>query len=201
MSEPTLCPLIRGTPEHPLVHLEFAETNNPELAVFDDSGRVALLIFSVSLNNPYVVKKWDADPVDGTHSIAGSYWLPVHVSTGPAGEKATRQSYNVLYGPAKKAERGYHYESSFVHAETPGHPQPGRSALLTLTTSGVLTMFWMQVNNKLEETRLELDSMGNSDELVTHAAFASEKSMSPPLPNMIMLTLPRISHPGYGHRI
>ncbi|KAF4123421.1 hypothetical protein GMORB2_6122 [Geosmithia morbida] len=177
LSEPTVCGLVRGTPEDPLVHLEWSETNNPELAVFDSAGRLALLIFSNTLNQPFMVKRWDSEPVDDSQAVVGCYWLPANLSTTGMGDKATRQSYNVLFGPASKTERGnYHYTSSFVHAESPAHPQTGRSALLTVTTGGILKMVWMQVNNRPEETRLELESIGSADELITHAALASEKS-------------------------
>lgn len=176
LSEPATCSLVRGTPEDPLVHLEWSETNNPELAVFDGTGRVTLLIFSTTINHPYIMKKSDTDVVDDMHAVAGCHWLAANSSTGAVGDKGTRQSYNVMFGPANKTERGYHYESSFVHAEAPSHPQAGRSALLTVTTGGMLKMFWMQVNNRPEESRLELESMSMTDELITHAAFATEKS-------------------------
>ena len=175
LAEPSKCSLIRGTPEDPLVHLEWSETNNPELAVFDSAGRVAVLIFSTTVNHPYLMKNWDTDAVDGTHAIVGCHWLQANVST--VGEKAARPAYNVMFGPATKGDRGYKYESSFVHAEGPSHPQPGRSALLTVTASGMLKMFWMQANSRPEETRLELENIAAADEVITHAAFASEKSM------------------------
>jgi hypothetical protein len=44
-------------------------------------------------------------------------------------------------------------------------------------------MYWMQVDNRPEETKLELESMGDADELITHASFAAEKSaytLNPP---------------------
>lgn len=178
LSEPTVCSQVRGTPEDPLVHLEWSETNNPELAVFDSAGRLTLLLFSHALNQPFVIKRWDTETIDDSQAVVGSYWLPANLSTTGIGEKATRQSYNVLFGPATKSERPgypYSYASSFVHAESPAHPQTGRSALLTVTTGGLLKMVYMQVNNRPEETRLELENIGSADDLITHAAFTSEK--------------------------
>jgi hypothetical protein len=84
-----------------------------------------------------------------------------------------------MYGPATKHGNGYTYESSFVHAGGPTHPSPAKSALLTITTHGVIRMFWSQNTNRLEETTMELESISASDELITHASFASEKSMHP----------------------
>ncbi|KAI6785601.1 Mediator of RNA polymerase II transcription subunit-like protein [Emericellopsis cladophorae] len=177
LSDPIVSPLLRGSPENPLVHLEWAETNNPELAVFDNTGRVAIIVFAHTVNQSWLTRSWNDDAVDAAQAIAGSYWLPVNPSTGGgAGEKA-RQSFNVSYGPATKAGGGkdWSYESSFIQADTVSHPQGGRSALLTVTTGGMVKMFWMQGSNQPEETRLELESFGNSDEIITHAAFAAEK--------------------------
>uniref|UniRef100_A0A8H7N9I4 Mediator of RNA polymerase II transcription subunit 16 n=1 Tax=Bionectria ochroleuca TaxID=29856 RepID=A0A8H7N9I4_BIOOC len=150
LTEPTTCALVKGTPEIPLVHLEWAITNNPELAIFDASGRVALLIFSTTITHPFLVRKWDTDIVDEMQSIAGAHWLPVAPNTQPAAaanssNAGNRQSFNVV------------------------------TALLCVTMGGILKMFWMQLNNKMEETTLELESIRTADEIVTHAAFASEK--------------------------
>lgn len=81
-----------------------------------------------------------------------------------------------MYGPANKHGNTYTYESSFVHAVGPAHPNPSKSALFNVTANGTLKMFWAQNNNKVEETTLELESVHSSDDLVTRAAFASEKS-------------------------
>lgn len=162
-----------------MAHLEWADTNNPELAVFDSLGRITLLIFTSMINQPFVVKKGDDDIVDGTHAIVGCHWLQAtSVATGP-GDKPTKQTYNTLYGPAQKTDSTYHYNSSFIHAEGPTHPQPGRSALLTVSAGGLLKVTWMQANNKPDESRLELESLSSSDELISHAAFASEKRKKP----------------------
>ena len=81
-----------------------------------------------------------------------------------------------MYGPANKQGNGYTYENSFVHHGGPSHPTAAKSALLTITTHGVLRMFWSQANGRIEETTIELESISASDELITHAAFTSEKS-------------------------
>jgi mediator of RNA polymerase II transcription subunit 16 len=41
-------------------------------------------------------------------------------------------------------------------------------------------MIWSQNNNRIEETTIELESVSSSDDVITHAAFASEKSACPP---------------------
>ncbi|KAF5595847.1 mediator of rna polymerase ii transcription subunit 16 [Fusarium subglutinans] len=168
LSEPTTCPFVKGLPTIPIVHLVWAGTSSPDLAVIDAVGRVSIVSFSISLNHPFPQRKWDADPTDDVHTVVGTYWLNV----SPPNQQA---SYNVMYGPATKHGNGYTYESSFVHAGGPTHPSPAKSALLTITTHGVIRMFWSQNTNRLEETTMELESISASDELITHASFASEK--------------------------
>lgn len=82
-----------------------------------------------------------------------------------------------MYGPANKHGNGYQYESSFVHTGGPAHPIPSKSvnALFTITTNGTLKMFWSSAN-RFEETTMEVESVNSSDDLVTHANLASEKS-------------------------
>lgn len=82
----------------------------------------------------------------------------------------------MLYGPAIKHGSFYQFESSFVHAGGPSHPHSSKSALFCVTICGMLKMFWSQNNNRMEETTMELESVNSLDELVTHAAIASDKS-------------------------
>ncbi|KAF5021842.1 hypothetical protein F66182_6135 [Fusarium sp. NRRL 66182] len=184
LSEPTTCPFVQGAPTIPIVHLVWAGTSSPDLAVIDAVGRVIIVSFSISLNHPFIQRKWDADPTDDIYTVVGAYWLSVapsaqQVSLGsallPSCSDHRKPSYNVMYGPATKYGNGYTYESSFVQAGGPSHPNPAKSALFTITTHGVLRMFWSNNNNRIEETTLELESVSASDELITHAAFASEK--------------------------
>jgi mediator of RNA polymerase II transcription subunit 16 len=77
LGEPVVCPTVQGTTSNPLVHLEWAATNSPELAIFDSVGRVIIVSFAIALNNPFVMRPWDPDPVDNLNAISGCYWLPV----------------------------------------------------------------------------------------------------------------------------
>ncbi|KAG7125023.1 Mediator of RNA polymerase II transcription subunit 16 like protein [Verticillium longisporum] len=169
LSEPTTVDAITASPSTPIVHLAWAATISNELAVIDAAGRVAILAFSVSLNRPFLTRKWDADHVDDLHAIAGCFWLPL---------ASQHKNYHVFHGPAVKDATTYRYESSFIHAFGPWHPNPAKSALLCVTTSGMLRLFWSQSNNKLEETTLELDSFSSSDDLITHASLHSDKNAS-----------------------
>ncbi|KYK58612.1 Mediator of RNA polymerase II transcription subunit 16 [Drechmeria coniospora] len=168
LGEPTTCELIKGTPVVPLVHLEWGATSSPELAVIDAIGRVALVSFPICLNHPFLTRKWEADTVDDLHAIVGCHWLAV---APPNPQKP----YHIMYGPAKKQGHNYHYESSFVQASGPSHPHASKSALFCVTVGGILKMYWPQNNNKMEETTIELESVDSSDDLVTHAALASDK--------------------------
>ncbi|KAL7945985.1 mediator complex, subunit Med16 [Trichoderma barbatum] len=168
LSKPTTCELIKGSPGIPLVHLEWGTANVPELAIIDAVGRVVIVSFSISLNHPFVTRKYDTDSIDDANAVVGAHWLAV----APQNQQ---KSYNVLYGPAIRHGNTYQYESSFVHAGGPNHPHSSKSALFCITISGMLKMFWSQNNNRMEETTMELESVNSLDELVTHAALASDK--------------------------
>ena len=58
----------------------------------------------------------------------------------------------------------------------PFHPNPGKSALLCITTNGLLKLFFSQNNNRIEETDIELENITSSDDLITHASICSDKS-------------------------
>lgn len=81
-----------------------------------------------------------------------------------------------MYGPAVKRGNVYSFESSFVHASGPNHPHAPKSALLSVTRSGTIKMYWPQNNNKIEETSKELEIVDSSNDLVTHASVASDRS-------------------------
>lgn len=172
LSEPTPCSQISGSHNFsggPIVHLAWAATASPELAIIDAAGRVSILTFSMNLNRPYPLRTWDVDTIDDLHSVVGAYWLPLMPQT-----KQSPQ-YNIVHGPAVRDENGYRYESTLVPAFGPYHPNPLKSALLCVTASGVLKLFFSQNNNKTQDTSLELDSFSSSDDLVTHASICSDK--------------------------
>jgi mediator of RNA polymerase II transcription subunit 16, fungi type len=77
LSEPTTCDFVQGTTSNPLVHLEWAATSSPELAVFDSVGRVMVISFTIALNHPFLLRNWQGDSVDNLNAAAGCYWLPL----------------------------------------------------------------------------------------------------------------------------
>ncbi|KAG5938554.1 hypothetical protein E4U53_007984, partial [Claviceps sorghi] len=171
VSEATTCDLVKGAPAIPLVHLEWGPTNSPELAVIDAAGRVAVVTFGISLNHPFLTRKWDTESVDHLHAVSGCYWLPV----SPPNQQRRQKPFNVMYGPANKQGNVYQYESSFFHALGPCHPHPARSALFCISMNGALKMYWSQNNGRMEETTMELDSVNATDELVTHASLSADR--------------------------
>ncbi|KAI8264906.1 hypothetical protein K4K56_005253 [Colletotrichum sp. SAR 10_98] len=175
LSEPTKVELVSTNPSSPIVHLAWASTASPELAVIDATGRVSILTYSINLNRPFATRKWDHEPCDDLHAVVGCYWLALAPQS---------KQYYVCHGPAVKDGNQYRYESSFVHAYGPWHPNQSKSALLCVTANGNLKMFWAQNNNKIEETTLELESINSSDDLITHAALHSDKRSQPLNPTM-----------------
>jgi mediator of RNA polymerase II transcription subunit 16 len=91
LSDPVNSPLVQGTRSNPLVHLEWAATNSPELAIFDSVGRVAIISFAISLNNAFPMRSWEPDPIDDLNAVAGCYWLPVAPPQPQVGEHGREQ--------------------------------------------------------------------------------------------------------------
>lgn len=81
-----------------------------------------------------------------------------------------------MSGPAVREGSTYKYETSIVPSFPPWHPNHGKSALLCVTTSGVLKLFFSQNNNKVEESTVELENVTSSDYSITHASITSDRS-------------------------
>ncbi|KAJ9134015.1 Mediator of RNA polymerase II transcription subunit 16 [Pleurostoma richardsiae] len=174
LSQPSQCGtevfVVPTLADGPIVHLAWASTGSPELAVIDAFGRVCIVTFTVNLNRPYLVRKWDGDAVDDLNTVVGCYWLPLMPQTKGVSK------YNVIQGPAVREGNNYRYEQTFCHAFPPFHPNVNKSALLCITASGFMKLFYVQNNNKVEETQLELESITTSDDLVTHASICSDRT-------------------------
>ncbi|OAA61254.1 RNA polymerase 2 mediator complex subunit [Niveomyces insectorum RCEF 264] len=155
----------------PIVHLAWAATGHPELAVIDAVGRVSILAFTLSLNRPFPLRSWELDPVDDLHAVVGCYWLPLI----PHGKQA---KYHLIHGPAVREDHGYRYDNTGAHAFGPYHPNASKSSLLCVTAGGTLRLLYPQSNNAVQETSMELESITSSDDLATHASICSEKGNS-----------------------
>lgn len=172
----------------PFVHLAWAPTSTYELAVIDALGRISILTFSISLNRPYQTRRWDADLVDDLHAVVGCYWLPLGMQPNKQVSclcrfhltlclLTLRKKFHIAHGPATWMQSEYRYEHTISPAFGPWHPNPGKSALLCVTTNGLLKLLFSQNNNRIEETALELESVTASDDLITHASLCSDKSI------------------------
>lgn len=170
LSEPKSIAPWQNLPGGPIVHLSWGPASS-ELAVLDAVGRVLLLNFNSDLNRPLISRRWDGDAIDDLHTIVGTYWL----NQLPANTR-----FYPTYSPAVKGTKAtdYTFETSGVPTMGPNHPNPTKSALICITTNGLLKMFWSQHNNKAEETTLELESATSADDLITHAAACSDKTKS-----------------------
>lgn len=73
----------------------------------------------------------------------------------------------------------YRYDRAVYPPVGPCHPNPTKSALVCVTTNGLLKLLYPQNNNQMEETAMELESVTSSDDLITHAAVCSDKSKAP----------------------
>ncbi|KAK0729360.1 mediator complex, subunit Med16 [Apiosordaria backusii] len=154
----------------PIVHVVWAPTTHmPDLAVIDGLGRITILTFPLQINRPYPARKWDADPVDDLHSVVGCHWLPIGNASSPNRGFLTQWSSAHWAGPECK------YTHMAQPAFGPSHPHPGRSALVCVTTNGLLRLFYQHHNTRYEETALELESVTAADDLITHASFCCDR--------------------------
>ncbi len=46
---------------------------------------------------------------------------------------------------------------------------------MAIGSNGTLRLFWSQNNNKVEESTLEIENVGGSDDLITHASVCADK--------------------------
>ena len=170
LGEPVACGLLTATKSNPIVHLAWGGGTSTlyDLAIVDAAGRVAVAQFSSCLNHGILVRKWDAEPVDDLHAIAGCYWLPA-LSMSP-------RPYMVICGPAVRApgDSGmYQYITSFAPLGVT-FPSMVRSGLVTVTSTGLLRLMWNGGRLLQPETvMVELGGTYGNDDIVTHASVVS----------------------------
>jgi mediator of RNA polymerase II transcription subunit 16 len=78
----------------PFVHLAWAPTLTPDLAVLDAHGRITVLGFSLTNNQPYPVRRWETDVVDDLHAVVGCYWLPLGTAQN---KQVSHASFSTLW--------------------------------------------------------------------------------------------------------
>jgi mediator of RNA polymerase II transcription subunit 16 len=77
-----------------------------------------------------------------------------------------------------KNDKEYRYESAQASCFGPCHPDPRKSALICLTTSGDLRLIFPQSDGKWYHISSEIESVVSSNDLITHAAICVDKSMT-----------------------
>ncbi|KAG9239485.1 mediator of RNA polymeras-like protein II transcription subunit 16 [Amylocarpus encephaloides] len=160
-------PLTQNSDGGPLKHICWSSSGS-ELAVIDTAGRVNILSLFASLNKPTLHRHCQIDPIDELCGVVGCYWLT------PAPYQPNRTA--LLSGPAVKEGANYKYETATAQVQGPFHPTIGKSALICVTTNGVLRLIFPQVNGKYAEAHQELESVLSSDDLITHAAICPDKN-------------------------
>ncbi|KAI0007080.1 RNA polymerase II mediator complex subunit Sin4 [Xylariaceae sp. FL0662B] len=172
LSRPNTIAPWSNLPGGPIVHLSWGPASS-ELAVVDAVGRVLIFGFNANLNRPSLSRRWDSDPLDDLHAVVGTYWL----QTAPAANPRAAP-FTPFYAPAVKHANGnnYSFQMTPIASTGPCHPHHNKSALICITTNGLLKLFFGQNNNQINDTSVELDSVTSADDLVTHAAVCSDRT-------------------------
>jgi mediator of RNA polymerase II transcription subunit 16, fungi type len=94
-------------------------------------------------------------------------------SVGPA----DMYSKTVVHSLAIKQEKEYRYEMTQTFSSGPCHPNPQKSALICLTTNGVIKLLWPQGDGKWHESTKEIEGVVSSNDLITHASICADRSI------------------------
>lgn len=81
----------------------------------------------------------------------------------------------LIYTKATKTDEGWRFDSIPSTSQGPSYPNPQRSALVTLSTNGLLKLLYYQADRKWHEASLEIKSIVSSDELIMHATICADK--------------------------
>jgi mediator of RNA polymerase II transcription subunit 16 len=84
-----------------------------------------------------------------------------------------------MHTVAAKTDNGYRYEMGQLIAFGPCHPNPQKSALVSITTNGILRLLWPQGDQKWYESTSEIESVVSSDDMITHASICADRSCTP----------------------
>ncbi|KAI9671992.1 MAG: mediator complex subunit [Trizodia sp. TS-e1964] len=157
-----------------LVHLCWNHSGS-DLAVVDSYGRISLFSVVIAINRLAETRQFLNDPEDDLSAVVGMCWLN--------GERQFP-----IYRPAFRRDGNYQYSASNAKPYGPYHPLPGKSALISLSRGGNLRLLFQQPDMKWGEVGTELESVGSSDDLFTHASF------SPDQDNTLLLAVCTLAH-------
>ncbi|OBT45969.1 hypothetical protein VE00_03746 [Pseudogymnoascus sp. WSF 3629] len=167
LSDPTIIPQIAPTVDGgQLKHLCWSP-NGADLAAIDSAGRIAILNLAQSLNKPTFTRNSNVDPIEDLRAVVGAYWLNLSPSN-------LRQPG--IQSVAVKTSTDYRYEISQAIAFGPCFPNAHKSALITVSTGGTLSLLWPQADGKWHELSSDIESISSSDDLITHASICADKN-------------------------
>ncbi|KFY20265.1 hypothetical protein V491_03862 [Pseudogymnoascus sp. VKM F-3775] len=167
LSDPTIIPQVAPIADGcQLKHLCWSP-NGSDLAAIDSAGRIAILNLGQSLNKPTFTRNSNSDPIEDLRTVVGAYWI--NISPG-------NQRQPGIQSVAVKTSTDYRYEISQAIAFGPCFPNAHKSALITVSTSGSLSLLWPQADGKWHELSSEIESISSSDDLITHASICADKN-------------------------
>ncbi|OBT52775.1 hypothetical protein VE04_06832 [Pseudogymnoascus sp. 24MN13] len=167
LSDPTIIPQIAPIADGgQLKHLCWSP-NGADLAAIDSAGRIAILNLAQSLNKPTFTRNSNVGPIEDLRAVVGAYWLNLSPSN-------VRQPG--IQSVAVKTSTDYRYEISQAIAFGPCFPNAHKSALITVSTGGSLSLLWPQADGKWHELSSDIEVISSSDDLITHASICADKN-------------------------
>ncbi len=79
----------------------------------------------------------------------------------------------------RSASNEYTYEAASAEAFGPSMPQAGKSALICITTNGILRLLYSSdpQSYKWKDLHHEIDNIVSSDDQITHASICADNGM------------------------
>ncbi|KAH0544055.1 hypothetical protein FGG08_001673 [Glutinoglossum americanum] len=158
-----------------IVHLSWNPSGS-ELAVVDMLGRLSIFTIYITVNRLNQSRSSVVDQEDDLGAIVGMSWLNI-------------ERMFPLYRPVVKDNNGqFQYPATNHKTFGPFHPIPSRATLIGVTRGGMVRLWYQQHDTRWLEVNTELESIGSSDDLLSHASFSSDKD------NSLLLAVHTASH-------
>ncbi|KAI9763955.1 MAG: mediator complex subunit [Geoglossum simile] len=158
-----------------IVHLSW-NPSGADLAVVDVLGRLSIYTIFIAVNRVSLSRPGVVDQEDDLGAIVGMAWLNI-------------ERMFPLYRPAVKDSNGqFQYSATNHKTFGPFHPMPSRSTLIGVTRGGMVRLWYQQHDARWLEVNTELESIGSSDDLLSHASFSSDRD------NSLLLVIHTTSH-------
>ncbi|KAH0564742.1 hypothetical protein GP486_001870 [Trichoglossum hirsutum] len=158
-----------------IVHLSWNPAGS-ELAMVDTLGRLSIFTIYVAVNRLSLCRSGVVDQEDDLGVIVGMSWLNME------------RMYPVFRPVTKDNNGQFQYAANNYKMLGPFHPIPSRATLIGVTRGGVVRLWYQQHDTRWLEVNTELESIGSSDDLLSHASFSSDKD------NSLLLVIYTTSH-------